>query len=163
MNQVEASFIRVEADEITYNLHILLRFELEKALVEGELEVTDLPAAWNDAMQKYLGISPETDSLGVLQDVHWSFGLIGYFPTYSLGNLYAAQFMAFLRRDLADLDDQIGAGDFSRLLGWLRENIHAHGCCYTASELVRKVTGESLNSGHLMSYLENKYSDLYDL
>ena len=163
VNQVEASFIRVEADEITYNLHILLRFELEKALVEEELSVPDLPAAWNERMRQSLGIEPESAAQGVLQDVHWSFGLIGYFPTYTLGNLYAAQFLCQARQEIPDLDDHVRIGDFACLLSWLREKIHTSGSRLTASELVAEVTGEPLTSDYLMQYLESKYGDLYNL
>jgi carboxypeptidase Taq len=161
VNQVSASFIRVEADEITYNLHILLRFELEKALVEDDLAVSDLPEAWNEGMRRSLGIDPPTAAQGVLQDVHWSFGLIGYFPTYTLGNLYAAQFLHQARQEIADLDERVRSGDFASLLSWLRTNIHSSGSRLTATELVKQVTGEPLTSEYLMEYLESKYCGLY--
>jgi carboxypeptidase Taq len=162
-NQVAASLIRVEADEVTYNLHILLRFELEKALIEGELSVQDLPGEWNDRMEKYVGIRPDSDADGVLQDIHWSVGLIGYFATYSLGNLYAAQFYRQASADLTDLPQQIASGEFSGLLGWLRSNIHAVGKRRTAAELVQDVTGEPLKVEYLMDYLEGKFKPLYGL
>ena len=163
VNRVERSLIRVEADEMTYDLHILLRFELEKALMEGELEVGDLPGVWNERMQSYLGIRPGSDAEGVLQDIHWSLGLIGYFPTYTLGNLYGAQFYRRACADLGDLPGQIRRGELSGLLGWVRENIHSRGSRLTASELVQEVTGEPLRVDYLMEYLEGKYRPLYGL
>ena len=163
VNQVEASFIRVEADEVTYNLHILLRFELEKALMEEAIDVCDLPQAWNDGMERFLGIRPSSDFEGVLQDVHWSFGLIGYFPTYTLGNLYAAQFMSQAQREIPDFSERLRTGDFSGLLGWLRSSIHSRGSRMTAAELVKEVTGEALQAGYLMEYLERKFSEIYGL
>lgn len=163
VNRVEASMIRVEADEVTYNLHILLRFELEKALLEGSLPVADLPAAWNDRMQEYLGIRPGDDAEGVLQDIHWSVGLIGYFPTYTLGNLYAAQFYRRAAADLGDLSEQIGRGELAGLLDWLRRHIHVRGRRLSAGELVAEVTGEPLRVDYLMEYLEAKFRPLYGL
>lgn len=163
VNRVERSLIRVEADEMTYDLHILLRYELEKALVEGELEVADLPAAWNDRMQSDLGVRPARDAEGVLQDIHWSAGLIGYFPTYTLGNLYGAQFYCQACADLGDLPGQVRRGELSGLLGWLRENIHSRGSRLTASELVQEVTGEPLRVDYLIDYLAAKFRPLYGL
>jgi len=163
VNRVQASLIRVEADEVTYNLHILLRFELEKALMEGELSVADLPGEWNARMESYLGIRPSNDTEGVLQDVHWSFGGIGYFPTYTLGNLYGAQFYHQACADLGDLPAQIASGDLSKLLTWLRENIHSVGQRRTAGELIEDVTGEPLRVDYLMEYLEGKFKPLYGL
>ena len=163
VNRVERSLIRVEADEMTYDLHILLRFELEKALMEGELEVGDLPGAWNDRMESDLGIRPPRDAEGVLQDIHWSVGLIGYFPTYSLGNLYGAQFYRRACADLDDLPGQIRRGELSGLLGWQRESIHSRGCRLTASELVQEVTGEPLRVDYLIEYLAGKFRPLYGL
>ena len=163
VNQVEASLIRVEADEVTYNLHILLRFELEKAMIEGDLLVKDLPGAWNDRMQSYVGIRPDSDADGVLQDIHWPVGLIGYFATYTLGNLYGAQLYRRASDDLGDLPGQIAAGNLSGLLGWLRANIHSVGQRRTAAELVQDVTGEPLNVDYLMQYLEGKFKPLYGL
>ncbi len=136
INDVRPSLIRVEADEATYNLHILVRFELEQALVNDDLKVADLPAAWNEKYQHYLGITPPNDSEGVMQDIHWSHGLVGYFPTYSLGNLYAAQFFQTADKELGGLDKQFAAGQFEPLRNWLREKIHRPGQCYTADELV---------------------------
>ena len=141
VNQVEPSLIRVEADEVTYNLHILLRFELECDLIEGRVAVAELPEVWNERMEQYLGIRPPNDALGVLQDTHWSCGLLGYFPTYTLGNLYAAQFFHQAHQDLPDLEAQIAQGELGPLKTWLNEKIHARGARATASELVEEVTG----------------------
>lgn len=163
VNAVQPSFIRVEADEVTYNLHIILRFELERAMVAGKLAVHDIPDAWNAKMKDLLGITPESDADGCLQDIHWSFGAFGYFPTYALGNLYAAQFHAAAERDLGDLNDPIRRGDFKPLLVWLRENIHRHGQQYRAAELVKRVTGEPLSTGPLLTYLRDKFAPIYGL
>ena len=161
VNQVTPSFIRVEADEVTYNLHILLRFELEKQLVSGNLAVEDLPEAWNTQMQELLGLTPPDDAQGVLQDVHWSGGMIGYFPTYSLGNLYAAQFFETLKRDVSDWRKQVEEGRLHDILGWLRENIHKHARMYPARELCTRITGQSLNPNYLLDYLEEKFGEIY--
>lgn len=163
INDVRPSFIRVEADEVTYNLHIMLRFELELALLNGDLQPKDLPAAWNDRFTKYFGITPKNDAEGCLQDVHWSAGLIGYFPTYSLGNLYAAQFYVKAEEDIRYLDDQFASGNFTELKAWLNKNIHAHGQRYRAAKLVEVVTGKKLNHKYAMSYLKSKYGELYGL
>ena len=148
---------------MTYNLHILVRFELEQALLADELGVADLPSAWNEKYQNYLGIRPDTDADGVLQDVHWAAGLIGYFPTYSLGNLYAAQFFEQAERDLGPLAPQFARGEFGPLRDWLRERIHRHGQCFTAAELVQNVTGKALSHAPLMAHLRGKFAPLYDL
>ncbi|MFP4232211.1 MAG: carboxypeptidase M32 [Spirochaetaceae bacterium] len=163
INRVEPSFIRVEADEVTYNLHIILRFNLEKRLVAGELTVEDLPEAWREESKELLGIAPKKDADGVLQDVHWSFGAFGYFPSYALGNLYAAQFYASLRAAVGDLDEQLGNGDLSPVLSWLRSNVHAPGSTLTPTELCEEVTGSSLDAGHFTSYLREKYAGIYEL
>lgn len=163
LNKVEPTFIRVEADEVTYSLHIILRFRLELALLDGSLQARDVPAAWNELFTKMLGITPPTDTVGCLQDVHWAMGGLGYFPTYALGNLYAAQFTRTLRTAHPDLDTLIGAGTFAPILAWLRENIHRHGRVYPAGELCRRVTGEPLNPSHFLSYLETKFGALYGL
>ncbi len=163
VNEVRPSLIRVEADEATYNLHILVRFELEQALLDGDLPPADLPAAWNDRYQRYLGIVPDDDATGVLQDVHWSGGMIGYFPTYSLGNLYAAQFFATADRELGGLDAQFARGEFAPLRQWLRERIHCQGRRFSAAELVERVTGRPLGSGPLLTYLRGKLAPLYGL
>jgi carboxypeptidase Taq len=163
INDVRPSLIRTESDEATYNLHILLRFELEQAMLSGDLTVPDIPAAWNEKMKKYLGLTPPDDSKGCLQDVHWSGGAIGYFPTYTLGNLYAAQFFQQARKDLGDLDGQFARGEFSNLLNWLRQNIHRHGRRYSARELVKKVTGRDLSWEPLMAHLSTKARQLYGI
>ncbi|WP_433945582.1 carboxypeptidase M32 [Paenibacillus sp. SN-8-1] len=162
VNTVQPTMIRVEADELTYNLHIMLRYEIEKAVIGGELEVKDLPAVWNQKMRDYLGITPATDTEGVLQDVHWSFGGFGYFPSYSLGNLYAAQLLNTIVRELPDFYSQIEAGNFAGIQAWLKENVHRHGKLYTPEQLIRKVTGEDLKADYLVNYLEEKYSRIYN-
>ena len=163
VNQVRPELIRTEADEVTYNLHILLRFELERDLIDGELQVADLPDAWNDKMRTFLGLTPPNQAQGVMQDVHWSAGHLGYFPTYTLGNLYAAQFFARAEQDLGDLEVDFARGDFGALLGWLREKIHRQGKRHRPRELVRAVTGEDLNPQYLINYLQKKFGELYDL
>jgi carboxypeptidase Taq len=162
-NRVEPSFIRVEADEVTYNLHILLRFELENEMLEGKVKIADLPEAWNAKMQTYLGVVPPDNARGVLQDIHWSGGTLGYFPTYSLGNLISVQFFDKARVDIPSLPDQIAAGQFDELLGWLRENIHRHGRKYTPVELVKRVTGNDLTASNYVAYIKAKFSDIYGL
>ncbi|MFS0861534.1 carboxypeptidase M32 [Fredinandcohnia sp. 179-A 10B2 NHS] len=163
INIVEPSFIRVEADELTYNLHIMLRYEIEKGLIGGEIKVKDLPKVWNEKMEEYLGIVPPTDTLGVLQDVHWSFGGLGYFPSYSLGNLYAAQILHTITKEIPSFYEHIEKGEFDVIQSWLKEKIHQYGVIYTPDELIQKVTGESLNASYLVDYLEKKYSKVYKL
>ncbi len=161
INDVRPSLIRVDADEVTYNLHILIRFELELALIEDQLQVADLPDAWNEKYQHYLGIDPPTDTEGVLQDIHWGAGLFGYFPTYALGNLYASQFFAQAEKDLGDLSADFRRGEFSRLREWLNENIHQHGRRYTPAELAERITGAPLTHEALLGHLTDKYSAIY--
>jgi carboxypeptidase Taq len=163
MNIVRPGHIRVDSDEATYNLHIMLRFDLERALLSGEIPVADLPGAWNKRIEEDLGLKVPDDRQGCLQDVHWSMGAIGYFPTYTLGNLYAAQFWAEIRRKMPALDEQIARGEFGELLGWLREEIHRHGRRFTAPELCERVTGKPLSSIPFMSYLEGKLRPLYGI
>jgi carboxypeptidase Taq len=163
INHVAPSLIRVEADEATYNLHIIVRFELEQALLSRDLAVGDLPAAWREKYQQYLGIEPTTDADGCLQDIHWSAALIGYFPTYSLGNLYASQFFEQADRDLGGLGAMFARGDFGPLKNWLNERIHHRGQCYTAAELVQLVTGQPLSHAPLMRHLRGKLGPLYGL
>lgn len=163
MNIVCPDYIRVEADEVTYNLHIFLRFELETALMSGEIEVKDLPELWNAKMQEYLGLTPPDDALGVLQDVHWSAALFGYFPTYALGNVLSVQFYDRALQDLPDLSAQIVQGNFAPLLQWLRERIHVHGSKFTPQELVSRVTGEGMNPHPYLTYLKTKYQELYGM
>jgi carboxypeptidase Taq len=163
INEVRPSFIRVEADEATYNMHIILRFELEQALIAGDLSPADVPTAWNEKFHRTLGIKPTTNALGCLQDVHWSMGGMGYFPTYTLGNIYAAQFMEVARRDLAGLDNNFRKGAFSALKHWLNEKIHKHGQRYRAADLCRRITGSDLSHKPLLAYLTSKYEPLYGL
>lgn len=163
VNVVRPSLIRVEADEATYNLHIALRFELEEALVNGTLAVADLPDAWNEKYSEYLGITPSDAAEGVLQDVHWSAALLGYFPTYSLGNLYAAHWFEAAERDLGDLHAQFAEGDFTSLRRWLNENIHQHGRCYSPAQLLERNCGVPLSHEPLLSYLKGKLEPLYGL
>ena len=160
INGVRPSLIRVEADEITYNLHIMLRFELENELLEGRLGVGELPEAWNDRMRQYLGISPEDDAEGVLQDIHWSMGAIGYFPTYTLGNLISAQLYAQARRELPELDAQIAAGEFAELLDWLRHNVHRHGRKFTANELLERIGCGPVSAEEWLRYVREKFGEL---
>ncbi len=161
INKVEPSFIRVEADEVTYNLHIMLRFNIELALLEGDLTVGGLPVAWNDEFRRLFGISPDSNRNGVLQDIHWSMGGFGYFPTYALGNLYGAQFVNTLRSTFDDLDSRIESGDFASILGWQRKHIHNAGRMYPATELCKRVTGSDLDPTYLMKYVREKYSGIY--
>jgi carboxypeptidase Taq len=163
INTVEPSLIRVEADEVTYNLHIMLRFELEQPLIAGDLEPEDVPAVWNEKFKKYFDLTPPNDSQGCMQDIHWSAGLIGYFPTYTLGNMYAAHFFEAARKDLGDLHAMFAKGEFAPLLNWLNTNIHQRGRQYPATELVRVVTDESLSHKPLMAHLHGKYDELYAL
>lgn len=161
VNAVEPTLIRVDADEVTYNLHIVLRFDLERRLFAGELAVGDLPAAWRAASRDLLGLEATTDREGVLQDVHWSYGAFGYFPSYCLGNMIAAQLWYHVLAQRPDLEQDFARGDFGWLLRWLRENIHAKGRQYYTLELVRRVTGEELSPKHLVRYLKERYGRLY--
>jgi carboxypeptidase Taq len=163
LNRVEGSLIRVEADELTYNLHIIIRFEIEKDLIGGKIAVRDLPAIWKAKYHDYLGVTPPNDSVGVLQDVHWSSGLFGYFPTYSLGNCYAAQFAAALRRAHPDMDARLAQGETAFIREWQREQIHRWGSIYQGDDLCRRVTGEGLNPKHLIAYLTEKFTRIYGL
>jgi len=163
VNVVQPSFIRVEADEVTYNLHIFLRFELETDLLAGEIEVSDLPELWNQKMNIYLGITPPDDALGVLQDVHWSVGLFGYFPTYVLGNVYALQFEQRLRQDLPEWENAVAQGKFAPILHWLREHIHVHGRKFAPQDVMQRVTGERIDPQPYIAYLKAKYGELYGL
>ncbi|MCC6508150.1 MAG: carboxypeptidase M32 [Pirellulaceae bacterium] len=160
-NRVEPSLIRVEADEVTYNLHILIRFELEQELITGTLQVDDAPQAWNDRYQRYLGIKPPTAREGILQDVHWSAGLFGYFPTYTLGNLYAAQLMLALQKDLGNVNELLEQGEFEGVLQWLRDKIHVHGRCVPPAELIRRTSGQPLSAEPLVAYLREKLEVAY--
>ncbi|MFB6193772.1 MAG: carboxypeptidase M32 [Halobaculum sp.] len=163
-NQVyDDNLIRIEADELTYHLHIVVRYEIEAALVRGEIEVEDVPELWNDKYEEYLGIRPPTDSAGCLQDIHWSYGNFGYFPTYSLGSVMATQLFRAAERDLGDLTESIRAGEFGDLHEWLRENVHRHGQRYETNELVRQATGEEFSADAFVEYVREKYGALYGL
>lgn len=162
VNYVKPGLIRIEADEVTYNLHIILRFEIESALINGSLDVKDVPEAWNQKMNSYLGVSPKTDAEGCLQDVHWSYGDMGYFPTYCLGTLFASQFTEHMKKDLT-LNDRIAKGDLAPIREWLRKKIHVHGSRYMPEEIIHTVTGESLNPKYFIKYLEDKYRAIYSL
>jgi carboxypeptidase Taq len=163
INKVEPSLIRVEADEATYNLHIMLRFEIELGLLENKLSVADLPEVWNSKMEEYLGLAPPNDADGVLQDVHWSSGYIGYFATYSLGNLMASQIWDKMEEDIPDLTNQIERAQFTELLSWLRENVHQHGAKFEPLELLQRITGNTLSVEPYLHYLSTKFGDIYNL
>jgi carboxypeptidase Taq len=158
----ERNPIRVEADELTYHSHILLRFEVERALIEGEIEVDEIPQVWNEKHEKYLGFRPDTDAEGALQDIHWSHGSFGYFPTYSLGSVLAAQIDAKVRDEI-DLDEKTREGEFDPLRDWLRENVHQHGKRYETDELIERATGDELRASYFVDYAEEKYGKLYDV
>ena len=163
VNAVAPSFIRVEADEATYNLHIMLRFEIEQALIDGGLKAGDVPGVWNETFENYLGLTPPSDAMGCLQDIHWSGGGIGYFPTYALGNLYAAQFFEQAREDVGDLNAQFAEGNFEPLKNWLTKKIYSQGQRYRASDLVKVITGKPLSYEPLMRHLRAKYEPLYGI
>lgn len=161
INRAGPSFIRVEADEVTYCLHVIIRFEIEKELVKGTLQVSDLPAAWNAKMKEYLGITPPNDTLGCLQDIHWSLGDFGYFPTYALGNLFSAQFFAAFAKKFPDWDERVAKGELEFVREWLKTNIHRWGRMYNSDDLAKKVTGKTLNETAYCNYLKKKYSEIY--
>lgn len=163
INKSGPSLIRVDADELTYCLHIMLRFEIEQEMLKGAVRLPDLPQAWNAKMESYLGLIPPDDALGVLQDVHWSVGLVGYFPTYALGTILSVQLFEKAVADVPDIPSQIERGEFSGLLGWLRENVHKHGKKYTPSELAQRATGGGLNAGPYVNYLKKKFGEIYGL
>lgn len=162
-NRVVPSLLRVEADEVTYNLHILIRFEIEQALLSGDLPVDDAPQAWTERYEHYLGIRPPSHSDGILQDVHWSAGLVGYFPTYTLGNLYGAQLMEAMQRELGELDPLIAKGEFQPLLSWLRGTIHEHGACYHPVKLIENACARPLDARPLVKYLRGKLTPIYEM
>ncbi len=163
VNLCQPSLIRVEADEVTYPLHIILRYELEKGLFDGSIEVEDLPELWNRKMDAYLGIRPPDDARGVLQDIHWSGGSFGYFPSYTLGAMYACQFYQAMVRDLPDVETQIATGELAPIKAWLNEKIHSQGKLFSPQELVTQVTGQPLNPDIFLQYIKEKYSALYHL
>ncbi len=161
INTVFPSLIRVEADEVTYNLHIMLRFELEQDMIAGKIRIQDLPEEWNDRMESWLGVRPSKDSDGVLQDIHWSLGAIGYFPTYALGNLMSTQLFNAAKKAIPDLDAKTAQGDFSALIDWLRTNVHQHGRRKTAGQILLDATGSELSSESWMHYAQSKFGELY--
>ena len=163
INHVHKSKIRIESDEVHYCLHLILRFELELGLIEGRIEVKDLPKIWNQKMKEYLDVIPENDSEGVLQDVHWSGGNFGYFPTYALGTIYASQIYNALKLKNKNLESDIAKGDFSYIINWLKENIHCYGRKFLAEEIIKKATGEGLNVNVYLDYLDKKYSKIYEI
>ena len=166
VNLIEPSLIRVEADEATYNIHIMIRYEIEKQLINGELEIDDLPDAWDDMYEQYLGVRSPDRKQGVLQDIHWSMGAFGYFPTYTLGNLYSAQLLAAARLDLEGeetLEEMWAEGNFSPLLDWMRTNVHSRGSISTPAELIKEATGESPSPQPFIDYLRNKVERLYNV
>ena len=163
INKIAPNLIRTEADELHYHFHVLIRYEIEKALIEKSIKVADLPEVWNAKYKEYLGVEVPNDKKGVLQDIHWSHGSIGYFPTYSLGSFYAAQFFAQAKKEIPGLTEQIEQGNNMNLLKWLRDKIHQHGRFYDANVLCEKVTGEKLNFKYFMEYVNEKYGAIYDL
>jgi carboxypeptidase Taq len=163
INVVEASLIRTSADELTYHFHVLIRYEIEKLLISGSVQVADLPSLWNQYYKDYLGLIIPDDARGVLQDVHWSHGSFGYFPTYSLGSIYAAQFFRQATLEIDGLENKIEEGNYAPLLDWLRSKIHVHGKMYRADELCKRITGETINFGHFMNYARSKYGQIYQL
>ena len=163
VNKVQPSLIRVEADEVTYNLHILLRFELENDMLDGRLKAGDVPAAWNAKVEEYLGINVPNDALGALQDIHWSGIFFGSFPSYTLGNVIGAQLMVKIREALPDLDEQLARGEFAALHAWLTENVYRFGRMYTPNELLLRATGRELSARPWIEYVESKFGEIYDL
>lgn len=163
LNRVEPSPIRTESDEVTYNLHIILRYEIERGMIEGTIDPRDAPAVWNAKMKDYLGVRVKNDREGILQDVHWSMGAIGYFPTYTLGNLYAAQFFDTAKKEIPAFEALLQKGNFSPLREWLRAKIHLHGKVFTSDALIREVSGEPLNARHFIEHVKEKYGALYEL
>ncbi|HSW72465.1 MAG TPA: carboxypeptidase M32 [Chlamydiales bacterium] len=161
LHVVTPSFIRIEADEMTYSFHVILRYELEKALLTKELKVDDLPSAWNELSKKLLGITPKHDAEGCLQDIHWSMGELGYFPTYTLGNLYASHFFTTFAKENPDWETRLQKGEFDFCLDWLKKNIHQYGRTYAPEELAERVTGKSLTEKAYVDYLTDKYSEIY--
>ena len=163
MNRVAPSLIRTEADEVTYHFHVMIRYEIEKALIEGALDPKDLRDKWNELYLKYLGVTPPDDKTGILQDVHWSHGSIGYFPTYTLGSFYAAQFYSQAVKELPGLKAQITSGDMGKLLEWLRNKVHVHGRRYNSEDLCERITGQKLDPAFFMSYAQQKYEGIYGI
>ncbi len=163
LNIVSPGLVRTSADEVTYHLHIIIRYEIEKAIINGEVKIDWLPQLWNQKYYEYLGLSPESDSKGILQDIHWAHGSFGYFPTYSLGSLYAAQFMQKIKSEIPGFENSIAYGSLNAILNWMRVNIHVQGRLYTASQLCENATGEKLNAVHFKNYILQKLSLIYDI
>lgn len=163
INMVEPSFIRIEADELTYPLHIMIRYEIERDLFNGDLQAKDLPQVWNDKYEEYLGICPATDAQGVLQDMHWSGGMFGYFPSYALGMIYAAQWKHAMDQDIPNFNELLAKGELLPIRQWLTDHVHQYGALKKPFELLKEVTGEGLNVTYLANYLQDKYSRLYQL
>jgi len=163
VNSVKPSLIRVEADELTYCLHVILRFELENSLMDEKIKVAELPELWNEKMNELLGITPKNDKDGVLQDMHWSGGSFGYFPTYAIGSIYSSQLFKKLTDENPGIFTDIEKGDFKNIIKWLRENVHRYGRIITADEIIKNVCGEGLNAKVFINYLKNKYYNLYDI
>ncbi len=163
VNICKPSLIRVEADEVTYPLHVILRYEIEKGLFDGSISVHEIPHVWNDKMEHYLGIHPKTDSEGVLQDIHWSMGAFGYFPSYTLGAMYACQFYNALKREVPDVEEQIERGELAKVKSWLNKRIHSKGRLYPTYELIKIITNEEFNPYYFIDYLKKKYSEIYQL
>lgn len=163
VNKVEPSLVRIEADEVTYTMHVILRFRMEMALIAGELSIKDLPEAWNAESEKLLGIKSTTLSKGVLQDIHWSAGLFGYFPTYALGNLYGAQFTKVLKNEMPEYNNNLMTGNLKPIQDWLHDRIHKHGSSVSASGIIESISGGKLDSSCFMTYLEDKYKTVYDI
>lgn len=161
INKVQPSLIRTEADEISYHFHVFIRYELEKRLIDGTLASADIPAFWNEGYKTYLNVTVPDDKQGCLQDVHWSHGSFGYFPTYSLGSFYAAQFFAKAKKEVQGLEEEIAAGNTESLLAWLRIKIHSQGRYFTSEDLCKEVTGEGLNGQHFLNYAQEKYAGIY--
>lgn len=163
VNKVEPSFIRVDADEVTYPLHVILRFELERALINGSLKVRDIPAAWNAKMKELLGITPKTNSEGCLQDIHWSMGGFGYFPTYTLGNLYAAHFFEAFEKAHPNWESRLAKGELLFIKDWLNKTVHKHGRYYSSLDLLKHATGKNFTADAYTNYLQSKYTQIYNL
>ncbi len=163
MNYVETSLIRTEADELTYGLHIIIRYEIEKELINGRITVAELKDLWNKKYKEYLGVEPKTDSEGILQDMHWSDGSFGYFPSYALGNLYGAQMFYKLLEEKPNVMEAVKEGNFIEITNWLKEKVHIHGSLYTPGEIIKNITGEELNPKYFIDYLKNKYYKIYDI
>lgn len=161
VNKVQPSLIRTESDELTYHFHVMIRYEVEKQLIEGSLAVKDIPAFWNEKYKQYLGVDVPDDKRGCLQDIHWSHGSFGYFPTYSLGSLYAAQFFAHIKKLNPDINDSIAKGNYTAIQEWLQNNVYQYGRMFTSDELCNKATGETLQQSYLLTYLTDKYADIY--